>query len=222
VSATDFVDHKVAVETLADETTTIAVPLKPARKRGGKIRVEGLEVTIADEAIFLIEATGEQLTLEQYRDHTRCRIVNAAANRDTLRRIWINCNRRRQFLAELRQASIHPDVLAEVLVQPEADAFDLLAHLAFGSPIRTRTERATAFRNREQAFIVRHRENARDVILELLDKYRIGGVEQLEPQIFGVSPFREWGGATKISGWFGGVQGLGRTLHEMRERIYAE
>lgn len=33
-----------------------------------RIRVEGQEVTIADEATFLVEATGEQLSLEQLSD----------------------------------------------------------------------------------------------------------------------------------------------------------
>jgi type I restriction enzyme R subunit len=125
-------------------------------------------------------------------------------------------------LDELRRSSIHPEVLAEVLGRPEADAFDLLCHIAFGDPIRTRSERVTAFRNREQAFINAHREEARQVILELLEKYRIGGIEELEPEIFGVSPFREWGGATRISHWFGGVEQLGRSLTEVRKRIYAE
>jgi type I restriction enzyme R subunit len=94
--------------------------------------------------------------------------------------------------------------------------------LAFGAPIRTRSERAEAFRNREQAFIQRHTENARRVILELLDKYRVGGIEQLEPDIFKVSPFGEWGGVVKINPWFGGLEALGRSLQEMRERIYPE
>ena len=222
VSARGFVDRTISVETLTDETTVTDVPLKPVRKKGGKIRVEGLEVTIADEAVFLIEGTGEQLTLEQYRDYTRQRIIRAAPNRELLREIWVDTKRRRAFLEELRRASVDPEVLAEVLAQPEDDTFDLLCHLAFGSPIRTRSERATAFRNREQAFIARHKEEARSVILELLEKYRVGGVEQLEPEIFGVSPFREWGGATRISRWFDGPAGLGRSLHEMRERIYAE
>jgi type I restriction enzyme R subunit len=60
------------------------------------------------------------------------------------------------------------------------------------------------------------------VILELLDKYRVGGVEQLEPEVFRLSPFREWGGAWKISQSFGGSEALGRSLQEIRERIYAE
>lgn len=222
VNATSFVGRTLSVETLSDEVVTLEVPLKPARAKGGKIRVEGLEVSIADEAVFLIEATGEQLTLEQYRDYTRSRVLQAASSRQALREIWVDSTRRRAFLAELRRSSIHPEVLAEVLGQPEADAFDLLCHIAFGSPIRTRSERATAFRNREQTFIARHKEDARKVILELLEKYRIGGVDQLEPEIFSVSPFREWGGATKISQWFGGPDGLGQSLNEMRQRIYAE
>lgn len=222
VSASDFVTRNIGVEMFADETIRVEVPLKPAKKKGGKIRVEGLEVTIADEAVFLIEATGEQLTLEQYRDYTRRRIVGAASSREALRSIWLDGQQRKAFLEELARSSVHPEVLAEVLGQPEADAFDLLAHIAFGSPVRTRSERAQAFLNREQRFLNRHADEARRVILELLDKYRAGGIEQLEPEIFGVSPFREWGGAVKISRAFGGPDRLGQTMKEMKERIYAE
>jgi len=222
VNASGFVGRTLGVETVPEETIQLDVALKPEKPKGGKIRVEGLEVTIADEAIFLIEATGQQLTLEQYEDYTRRRILQTASNRKVLRDIWVNTDRRRAFLGDLRRSSIHPEVLAEVLNQPEADIFDLLCHIAFGDPIRTRSERATAFRNREQVFINAHQEEARRVILELLEKYRIGGVEQLEPEIFSVSPFREWGGAKKISHWFGGPDRLSKSLTEMRQRIYAE
>jgi len=216
------VDRTLGVDTLADETTEIEIPLKPAGRKGGKIRVEGLEVTIADEAVFLIEATGEQLTLEQYRNYTRRQIVQKAHTPGDLRDIWVDTSRRRAFLSDLARSSVHPQVLAEILGRPEADIFDLLCHIAFGGPIRTRSERAEAFMNREQAFVRRHAEEARQVILELLDKYRVGGIDQLEPEIFGVSPFREWGGAVKISRAFGGPEALGRSLQEMKHRIYPE
>jgi len=222
VSAPGFIRQELRIETLADETVTVEIPLKPEREGKGKIRVEGLEVTIADEAIFLIEATGQRLSLSEYRDYTRKQVMRAAPTRRTLREIWVDPDRRRAFLEDLRRSSIHPEVLAEVLGRPEADIYDLLAHLAFGAPIRTRDERAAAFRNREQAFIHRHSDEARRVILELLEKYRVGGIEQLRPEIFGVSPFREWGGAVKISHWFGGVDKLGKALDEMQERIYPE
>jgi type I restriction enzyme R subunit len=222
VGAGGFVDRTLGVDTLPDETTEIEIPLKPAKKRGGKIRVEGLEVTIADEAVFFIEATGEQLTLEQYRDYTRRRIVEKAPSRTDLRAIWVDSDLRRAFLEDLARSSVHPQILAEILGRPEADTFDVLCHIAFGSPLRTRSERAEAFMNREQGFIRRHAEDARRVILELLDKYRAGGIDQLEPEVFGVSPFRDWGGAVKISRAFGGADALGRALREMRQRIYAE
>jgi len=50
----------------------------------------------------------------------------------------------------------------------------------------------------------------------------VAGVEELRPEVFSVSPFREWGGAYRISDWFGGVEALGRVLMEMQERIYPE
>lgn len=221
-SAPGFASRELRVETLADETVTVEVPLKPDRKSAAKIRVKGLEVTIADEAVFLIEETGQQLTLAEYRGYTRRHITRAAPTLTTLRAIWVDAARRRAFLEDLRRQSIHPEVLAEAMGQSEADTFDLLAHLAFGAPIRTRSERAAAFRNREQAFIHSFSENARRVILELLEKYRVGGIEELRPEVFSVSPFREWGGAFTISRWFGTPQALHAVMSEMQQRIYPE
>jgi type I restriction enzyme R subunit len=221
-NAYGFVHRELRVETLADETVSIEVPLKPERQGGGKIRVRGLEVAIADEAVFLIEATGEQLTLDEYRDYTRRRVISTAPSHRILRDIWVNPEQRRAFLEDLRRSSIHPEVLAEVLGQTEADTFDLLSNLAYGAPIHTRSERAAAFSNREQHFLQRHGDAARHVVLELLEKYRVGGIDQLHPEVFLLSPFREWGGAVTISRWFGGVRGLGTTITELQQRIYPE
>ncbi|WP_340690621.1 EcoAI/FtnUII family type I restriction enzme subunit R [Hydrogenobacter thermophilus] len=220
VSAPGFVRREIRVNTISDQTVYIEVPLKPETKGAKKIRVEGLEVTIADEAVFTIDATGQQLSLAEYRNYAREQVLHRAPTLLDLRNIWVDSERRKAFMAELRKSSIHPELLAEVEGKSEADSFDILAHITFGTPIRTRSERATSFLNREQGFIQRHRDKARQVILELLDKYRAGGVEQLEPEIFNVSPFRDWGGAVKISQWFGGIEHLGNALKEMRERIY--
>ena len=220
VSASGFIPREIAVETIADETTTCDAPLKPQRKARGKIRVKGIEVAIADEALLTIEATGQQLTLLQYQDHVRAKVIEAASTRPTLRDIWVDSERRGKFMQGLRASSIHPELVAELLGQPDADAYDMLAHIAFGDPIHTRSERAAAFRNREQLFITRHAEDARKVILELLDKYRAAGVEELRPEVFGVSPFRDWGGAVRIADWFGGVRALGQSLLETVQRLY--
>jgi type I restriction enzyme R subunit len=126
-------------------------------------------------------------------------------------------------LAALEAASVHVDVLAEVLARPEADQFDLLAHIAFGKPIQTRSERAEAFLNREQDFVGAHAAAARDVILALLDKYRVGGVNAIsDPAIFRLSPFREMGQAPGVITRFGGENPLRRTLEEIQEKLYGE
>ena len=83
--------------------------------------------------------------------------------------------------------------------------FDLLSHIAFRSPVVTRGERAAAFRNLHQRFLQRYSDDARRVILELLEKYRSVGIAEIDPAIFSVSPFAEWGGAVTIARWFGGV-----------------
>lgn len=220
-SAPGFARREITVETLSDEVVTVEVSLKPAAKTERKIRVEGLEVTIADEAVFIVESTGKQLNFQEYRDYIRGFVVQRISTPENLRDVWIDMHRRQDFLTELRRADIHPEILAEVMNRQDADAYDLLAHLAFGAPIRSRDERATAFRNREQAFINSHSEAARRVILELLDKYRVGGIDELRPQIFSVSPFRDWGGAYRIRQWFGGEEALRRVLLvEIPRRLY--
>jgi type I restriction enzyme R subunit len=222
VGAAGFARREFNVETLANETVTVDVPLKPERAGARMIEVKGLKVTIADEAIFLIESTGQQLTLTEYRNFARQHVIKAAPARRHLRSIWVDPERRRAFVRELRQNSVHPEALAEAMGLSDADTFDLLAHLAFGGPIRTRSDRARAFENREQSFLNGYGEEARRVILELLDKYRAGGIEQVDAEAFSVSPFSEWGGAVRISRLFGGPAALGKALREVRERIYPE
>jgi len=222
VGGAGFRRRQIKVETWADETVTLVIELREEKGEARRIEVKGLKVTIADEATFLVEATGEQLTLEQYLDYTRRQVVGHVPEWARLWEVWVEPDKRRAFLDDLRRASIHVEVLAEVLGQPEADQLDLLAHIAYGKPLHTRSERARAFETRESAFLGRYRDEAREVILALLDKYRLGGVEQLaDPRVFRLSPFREMGQAPGVIQRFGGTEQLHETLDEMQRRLYA-
>ncbi len=222
-SAPGFRHKEMKVATEADTVTTVVLELKPDTGPVQKIRVEGLEVQIAEETVFVVEATGEQLSLDEFRDYTRRVVTTRAQAEGTLRAIWVNPQQRERFLTGLRQQGIHPSLLAELLGVPDADTFDLLAHIAFGSPIRTRSERATAFLNRQQAFLSRFGEDARRVILAMLEKYRLYGLEEISHhEIFNLSPFRDWGGVSKIQRWFGDISAMRQALTEMQKRLYAE
>ena len=150
-------------------------------------------MTIADEATFLVEATGEQLTLEQYLDHTRHKVAGYVPEWARLREVWADAAKREPFVQALEAASIHVDVLGEVLAQPETDQFVVVAHIALGTPSHTLSELAEAFLNREPRLIQEHEARDREVILALLDKYRLAGIQEMaRPEIFRLSPFLRW------------------------------
>jgi type I restriction enzyme, R subunit len=224
VSGTGFRRRQLQVQTLADETTTVDIELKPEGEPVGRIRVEGLEVRIADEAIFVIEGTGQQLTQHQYLDYTRDKVrqVSQAQKIDDLKNIWINAVARRKLLTDLQNDSVYVDVLADVLGQSEADQFDLLGHLTFGTPLRTRSERAAAFLNRESRFLQAQPKPAKEVLLALLEKYRATGIEEIsDPRIFRLPPFIEMGQAPGVARRFGSLPALQEKLADLQRRIYS-
>lgn len=217
--------RELRVMTHAGAETILDIELKPAGEQTDRrIRVTGLEVTIADEATFIVAGVNEPMSLEQYLDYTRSKVAGFAPHWNKLLAIWGDGEQRRIFLEQLERSSIDVDVLAEVLNHPEADQADLLAHLAYGRPLGSREERANAFRRREGAWLGTHTEEARTVILALVDKYVLGGLREMtDPAVFRVSPFREMGEARGVLRRFGGdPQRFRTTMAELQRRLYAE
>jgi len=223
-SGTGFRRREMRVQILSGETVNIVVELKPEGEAVGRIRVEHLEVRIAEEAVFVIEGSGEQMTQKQYLEYTRAKVeqVSKALKLDDLRAIWIDTPRRRQLLDDLQGSSVYVDVLAEVLGQTEADQFDLLGYLTFDAPLRTRSERATAFINRESRFMNKHQKPAQEVISALLEKYRAAGIEEInDARVFRVSPFSEMGQAPGVARRFGSPEKLSEAIQQIQQRIYS-
>lgn len=69
-----------------------------------------------------------------------------------LRAHWANPEKRSEIIQQLEERGIDVDELATVTQQPEADPFDLLSHLAFNAPLRTRRERADRLRREKKDF----------------------------------------------------------------------
>src|SRR5439155_5971082 len=131
-------------------------------------------------------------TLGQYLDYTKAKVVGYVPDWAKLHEVWSDADKREAFIQALEAASVYVEVLAEVLAQPRADQFDLLAHIAFAKPIHTRHERAEAFVNREQRFIESHHNRAHQDILSLLDMYPLTVVTELSyPAVFGFASFHE-------------------------------
>ncbi|MBN2005590.1 MAG: DEAD/DEAH box helicase family protein [Anaerolineae bacterium] len=209
--------------TLAGETATLDFALSLAQDSGDKrITVKNLQVTIAEEATFLVAGLDEPLTLEQYVDYAREKVLGLIPGWEQLQAIWQDEGQRQHARAQLEDASVHPEVLAEVLDAPEADAFDVLAYLVLHhKPIPSRAERAQSLVEREGAWLAGFAPQERLIVEALLDKYRLSGVDEItDPKVFRLPPFKAMGELRGVIQRFGGAEPLRQTLVELQRRLY--
>jgi type I restriction enzyme R subunit len=129
---------------------------------------------------------------------------------------------RDQVIRSLEDRGIGLEDLADALKQPEADPLDLLVHLAWNAPLRTRRERAEGVLRGRQAFFERFRPEAREVLKELLQKYAEHGPSQLHDlRILEVPPLSERGSPVEIARLFGGPVEFRQAVGELEQVIYA-
>lgn len=214
--------RQLKIQTEEGKTTTFDFELSAAPEKSGRIKVKGLEVTIAEEATFIVDGINEPLTLEQYLDYSRNRLLELVPVWDNLQKQWQKQEYREQLQHQLNRANVYPEVIAEVWQIPDADPFDVLSHLGFERQILTRPDRANIFREFEQEWLNQFTPPAKEVVDNLLIKYEIGGLNQItDPQIFRVSPFQEMGELRGVVRRFdGNPKNLRKTIDDLQERLY--
>jgi len=122
----------------------------------------------------------------------------------------------------LNPAPCNFDELAEAAGQPEADPFDLLCHLAFNAPLRTRRERAQRLKQDRQDFFERYGPEARAVLEGLLEKYAEHGDAQFVlPDVLKGPPLSAHGQIGDIIALFGGPERLRSAVSELQNLLYA-
>lgn len=121
----------------------------------------------------------------------------------------------------LIERGIDFDTLAASANQPDADPFDLLCHLAYNSPLRTRRERAEMLRRDRTDFFDQYGPDARAILGELLDKYAEHGTAQFViPDVLKVPPISEHGNVIEISRYFGGGEALRHAVYQLQALLY--
>jgi type I restriction enzyme R subunit len=203
---------------------TLDFELSPIQQSGRQeIVVKNLQVTIAEEATFLVAGLNEPLTLEQYVDYSREKTRALISSWEKLVQIWREEKQRQQAQHELQHVSVYPDVLAEVLDIRQTDPFDVLAYIAFGRhPILTREQRAQAFLQQHADWLKAFPDQQRRVIEALLEQYRLSGVEEMvNPRVFRLPAFKPLGGLKGVSQQFGGGEALRQTVMELQRRLYS-
>lgn len=204
---------------MADEPQAIEPPEAGRRKYW----FDGGRVEIAAHLVYELDPDGRQLRVVRYADHTAEHLRALVPSAPELRRRWAEPAQRAEIIAALAERGIDFTELAEATGQPEADPFDLLCHLAFAAPLRTRRERAAALRRERPDFWSRWAPRARAILEELLDKYAEHGDAQFVlPDVLHVPPISGHGQPAEIIRLFGGTEPLRQAVTELQNLLYAQ
>ncbi|HEX9331570.1 MAG TPA: DEAD/DEAH box helicase family protein, partial [Anaerolineales bacterium] len=117
-----------------------------------KYYLDNVQVYIAGEQAFELDPEGNVLKTIQFTDYVSDNIRRLNLTAEHLRRTWPLAEQRAEILNQLRARGIDPDHLAHVVHQEDADALDLLLHVAYNAPLVTRRERAEKLRQKKANF----------------------------------------------------------------------
>jgi type I restriction enzyme R subunit len=203
---------------LTGPISLVDTPATPPRK----YYIDDHPVEIAGTVIWDLDADGRRLRMVKLTDYAGEKVRTIWRNPDELRARWMDIERREEVISELQKRGIDIHALADAANQPDADPFDLLCHLAFQAPLRTRKDRAARLKDDPSAFLGKFGKEAREILNALLDKYAEHGTEQfVMPDILEVPPISEYGTFPEIVNYFGGVQQLRSAVNEMQRLLYA-
>lgn len=208
-----------------DENVEYEVDTKTADDFEGERRkyyVDGGVVEIAAHLVYELDPEGKQLRVVKFTDYTAEKVRSMYLSSAVLRSKWSNSDERAAIISSLEERGISFEELAGASNQPDADPFDLLCHIAFNAPLRTRRERAEMLRKGRTDFFDKYSPEARQILNEILEKYAEHGVAQFKmPDILKIPPVSEHGNVIEISNIFGGADNLRTALTQMQELLYA-
>ncbi|MBF0373439.1 MAG: DEAD/DEAH box helicase family protein [Alphaproteobacteria bacterium] len=184
--------------------------------------VDGGKVAVIHHLVYDLDADGKKLTCRQLTDYTGEKVRTLYPEAIDFRHGWFDPDKRPVIIAELLECGIEVEGLAETLNKPEADPFDLLCHLAYNAPLRSRRERVDRVRHNEAAFFAQYGPEARAVLDALLEKYAEHGEAQFRlPDALAVAPLDSFGNVIEIAGRFGGAAKLKKAVAELTHLLYA-
>jgi type I restriction enzyme R subunit len=190
--------------------------------RRRKYYFDGGHVEIAAHLVYELDTDGRQLRVVKFTDYTAEKVRILYPSAIELRRRWENPDQRSEVIALLEERGISFEELASAANQPEADPFDLLCHIAYNAPLRTRRERADRLRKDKKDFFDQYGSDAKMVLSELLDKYSDYGTAQfIIPDVLKVPPISDHGNVLEIAGFFGGPENLREAVNQLQTLLYA-
>ena len=187
-----------------------------------KYYFDGGHVEIAAHLVYELDPDGRQLRVVRFSEYAAEKVRTLYPSAADLRKQWADPALRADIIAKLEERGIDFDQLRTTSNQPEADPFDLLCHLAFNGPLRTRRERADRVKKEEKSFFEKHGPEARAILADLLEKYAEHGTTQfIIPDVLKVPPISQRGNVIEIAKLFGGPEELRQAVADLQALLYA-
>ncbi len=187
-----------------------------------KFYVHGGKVGIDTEVTYDLDADGSKLRTVQITQYAGETVRTLYTDPEDLRGKWSDFAQRSAVVEMLEERGIDFRELAASAGRPDADVFDLLCHVAYNAPLRTRRERAERVRKDRKDFFDQYGPEARGILHDLLEKYAEHGAEQFAfPEVLEVPPISGHGNVVEIAGKFGGAEKLMEAVSRLQELLYA-
>lgn len=214
-------DHSEAAE-IEEAFSTSPTMADDSEVERRKYYFDGGQVEIAAHLVYELDPDGRQLRVVKFTDYAAEKIRTLYRSVAEIRSEWADPARRAEIIGQLAERGIDFDELATAAEQPEADPFDLLCHVAFNAPLRTRRERADRLRHDKKDFFDSYGPEARGILDDLLEKYAEHGTAQFViPDALKVPPISEHGNVMEIAGLFGGAEKLREAVNQLQTLLYA-
>jgi type I restriction enzyme R subunit len=195
--------------------------IEPPTGESRKFYFDGGQVEVVAHLVHELDPNGRQLRVVKYTEYAAESVRSISASSTDLRTRWADAEKRAEIITALTERGIDFGELIEQVGQPEADPFDLLCHLAFNAPLRTRRERAQRLKSECKDFFERYSPGAREILDELLEKYAEHGDAQFVlPDVLRVPPISTHGQPVEIIKLFGGPEHLRQAVNDLQGLLY--
>ncbi len=210
---------EVAQESVGSERAAIIEPDGDDPPR--KFYFDGGHVEIVGHLVHELDPNGRQLRVVRYVDYAAETVRSLAPTSARLRARWSDSTQRAEISAALSGRGVDFGILAEQTGQPDADPFDLLCHVAFNAPLRSRRERAQRVKSERKDYFAKFSSEARQILDELLEKYAEHGYAQFVlPDVLKVPPISTHGQPAEIIRLFGGAEQLRQAVNDLQGLLY--
>ena len=217
---TEIVTEETKIAEQEEESGPVISDDSEGQRR--KYYFDGGQVEIATHLVYELDPDGKQLRVVKFTEYAAEKVRTLYPSAADLRRQWADPVLRAEIIAKLEERGIDFDQLRSSSNRPEADPFDLLCHLAFNAPLRTRRERADRVKKEEKLFFEKYGPEAQAILGDLLEKYAEHGTAQFViPDVLKVPPISERGNVIEIARLFGGAEKLKEAVDELQSLLYA-